>query len=432
MFFILRVIIYYDGPVFQSPRILGYSHYMGEKLPPRSQSALIYILPALMDMALSLVLFVGTVRAVRICGVATQAAAVLAVWSVVYVASCPLIGRLANVGNARCFILTGCGLFALATGLLAITNGFAMMLVLIGVCGVAAALFFLSFQIFMKETDASGGHSIAYSTGLYTFAWSTGFACGPFVAGFLMQLGTPATVGSEGPGWRYALLFGTGICLLMPFILAHAYRNHSRHVDTCGYVPPIAATGVYDVMPDRAWLGWIGAGAGFAALSIIRAVFPVRALDVLHCGESVLGLIFFTLSMTQALLGLALMRSRIWMYQALPVAAFAMAGIVGVLCFGFGEKTFVLLTGAILFGIYSGAFCFCMVFHALIHPKRAGHYIAVNESLVGITGFLAPLIGGAMADVWGFQFPYLAAAGLTLAATAIQILIFRTSKNGGV
>lgn len=398
---------------------------MAGQTPRRGQAALIYILPALMDMALALVLFVGTVRAVKLGGDATRAAFVLAVWSLVYVVACPLIGRLVTSGNARRFILAGCGLSALTCGLLATATGFAAMLLLVGVCGVAAALFFLPFQVFMKDVDSAGGRSLAYSTGLYTFAWSTGFACGPFVAGFLMQLGAPATAGGEGPGWRYAFLFGAGVCLLMSVVLAVISSGRARRPTAPADTPPLAATSIYGSMPDLAWLGWIGAGTGFVALSIIRAIFPARAMGAMHLAEGTLGTLFFALSMAQALLGLALMRSRFWMYRARPVAAFGMAGIIGILCFGFGENLAVFLTGAVLFGIYTGAFCFYMVFHALAHPNRAGHYVAVNESLVGITGFLAPLVGGAMADAWGFQFPYLAAAGLILAATTFQVWIHR-------
>jgi MFS family permease len=393
-------------------------------------SVLIYVLPALIDMVMALVLFVGTVRAVKLGGGATQAATVLAVWSLVYVVACPLIGRLVTAGNARNFILAGCGLFALSSGLLAAATGFVPMLALIGLCGVAAALFFPPFQVFMKAMDSAGGHSVAYSTGLYTFSWSTGFAFGPFIAGFLMQLGAPVTPGGEGPGWRYAFLFSAAVCLLTPWVLALAARSNRDHQpEARGDAPPSDATRLYESKPDLAWLGWLGAGAGFTALSIIRAVFPVRALGVLHLSESALGSVFFVLSMTQALMGLALMRSRFWMYRAKPVAAFALAGMAGILAFGFGKTSAMFLAGAVLFGIYTGAFCFYMVFHALVHPQRAGRYVSVNESLVGITGFLAPLAGGAMADAWGFQFPYLAAAGVTLAATGIQAWIHADSKG---
>jgi MFS family permease len=93
-----------------------------------------------------------------------------------------------------------------------------------------------------------------------------------------------------------------------------------------------------------------------------------------------------------------------------------------------GRHPAVFLGGAMLFGTYTGAFCFYMVFHSLVHPERAGRYVAVNEALVGITGFLAPLAGGLMADAWGFRWPYLCAAGLMLVATAVQVRVTRAAS----
>jgi len=55
--------------------------------------------------------------------------------------------------------------------------------------------------------------------------------------------------------------------------------------------------------------------------------------------------------------------------------------------------------------------------------------VAVNETVVGLTGFLAPLAGGAMADAWGFRFPYLGTVVLILAATALLIRVHRRKAD---
>jgi MFS family permease len=403
---------------------------MGGQTPGRGRTALIYLLPALMDMVLALVLFVGTVRAAKMEGAATRVAFVLAVWSMIYIVACPLVGRLVTPRNAHRLVLAGCMLLALASGLLAAATGFVAMLILVGVVALSAALFFPPFQIFMKDVDSANGRSVAYSTGLYTFAWSTGFACGPLVSGFLMQNDFRGAGGGKETGWRIAFLFGAAVCLAMSAVLVALLRSRGRTSDRHLGAPENEQTPTavlpYASMPDLAWLGWIGAGAGFIALSVIRSVFPARAVNELKLPAGTLGVIFFGLSMTQALMGLALTRSRFWMYRPGPVAAFGAAGLLGILCFGLGGTPAVFLIAAVLFGIYSGAFCFYMVFHALVHPNRASHYVAVNETMVGLTGFLAPLAGGAMADAWGFRFPYLVLAGITLVATAIQIWVHRS------
>jgi hypothetical protein len=145
-----------------------------------------------------------------------------------------------------------------------------------------------------------------------------------------------------------------------------------------------------------------------------------------------LGTIFFILGITQALVGLAMMRSRFWMYRALPLSAFATSGVIGLLCFAFGTTATVLVAGAVLFGVFSGSFSFAMVFHALVHPRNAGRYVAVNESLVGVTGFLAPLLAGAMADTWGFPVASVATAALVLSMAVTQVLVTRTAGKPAV
>ena len=108
------------------------------------------------------------------------------------------------------------------------------------------------------------------------------------------------------------------------------------------------------------------------------------------------------------------------MYRPLPLAVFLLAGLSGIVCFGVGERVPLLLLGAILFGVFSGSLYFFMVFHALVHPSRAGQYVAVNESIVGIAGVLAPLSAGIGVDTLGYQSPYIASAGLLIAVMAFQ------------
>ncbi|MDD5705593.1 MAG: MFS transporter [Kiritimatiellae bacterium] len=390
------------------------------------QATLIYVMPALMDLSLALLLFVCSVRAARLSGSAAQVASVPAAWSVVYVVVCPLVGRLMSPRNAHRLVLAGCLLSALVCGLLALATDFPAMLAFVGLGGVSAAMFFPPFQLFMKDLDTAGGRTLAYSTGLYTFAWSTGFACGPFAAGFLMHFGATNAAGGEGPGWRYALLFGAAVGLALSALFAAFLRSRNRRTQQAGAATPApAATLPGESPPDLAWLGWLAAIVLFSSLSIIRSALPARGVSELHLPESTLGTILFALSMTQALTGLALVRGGQWMYRARPVAAGCAAGLVGLLCFGLGDTPAIFLIGAVSFGIYSGAFSFYMVYHALAHPEHAGRYVAVNESIVGVTGFVAPLIAGFMADAWGFTYPYLAVAALVLAAMAVQVAVHR-------
>ncbi len=118
---------------------------MNNPMVQRRQAALIYLFPALQDLVVALIFFVGSVRAARWGGGATKVALVAAAWSVVYVCACPVIGRLVTARNAHRLALSGCLLLTLVSGLLAVVDGFEAMLVLVGVSGLATALFhFLS------------------------------------------------------------------------------------------------------------------------------------------------------------------------------------------------------------------------------------------------------------------------------------------------
>jgi MFS family permease len=308
-----------------------------------------------------------------------------------------------------------------------VVPGKAGIYVLCAFTGISAALFFPPFQIFMKAVDTVGEKPVTYSTGLYTFAWSLGLSLGPFVAGYLMETGTATTPGGETSGWRYAYVFI--ICTALLTAIGIQFLQHLAHPaetpvrQTPSAPSPGPSSFDYSRMPDLAWLGWIGAGVGVIVISIIRGVFPSRAVTGLHMADSTQGTIFFLLSLTQALTGLALCLSRFWMYRPLAVAAFGLVGMAGTLCFGFGTTTPVLYLAAMLFGVYSGGFFFYLVFHALAHPVKSAHYVAINESVVGIGGIIGPVLGGLLADRFGFGVSCLSGVGLVAVVTLFQMAV---------
>jgi MFS family permease len=146
---------------------------------------------------------------------------------------------------------------------------------------------------------------------------------------------------------------------------------------------------------------------------------------VLGLSAGLQGTLFFLLSLTQAFVGLACCRSRLWMYRAGPVLASGAAGIAGCLCLGYATTLPVLALGAVLIGCYAGTFFFYLVFHALAHPSRSAQYVSVNESLVGVGGIIGPVLGGVIADRAGFGPAYATAAVVLLATIAVQTVAHR-------
>ena len=412
------------------------------RMSRKQLSILIYLLPALADLVVAQFIFINAVRLSQQGASATIVANTLTVWSLVYLLSCPVIGRVVSEANAARLMLIAMSSLTVISLLFTVIPNVTGVYILMALAGLAAALFFLPFQVFMKAVDGANQKPLTYSTGLYTFAWSMGFAVGPFVSGLLMELGTPAT-GGGNLGWKYACYFAAGISALtwLLILLLRGLARRSPATDSLQQKYPSPHDGSagtphptegadYSHAPDLAWLGWVCAGVGVIIITYVRAVFPVRGETSLHLTQSFQGVLFFLISMAQGWTGLALIRSRFWMYRPSALTAFGILGVTGTLVFGFGQSPWLLCAGAILFGIYSGSFFSYLVFHALIHPRRSSLYVAVNETVVGICSMLGAVLGGTIADRFGFGPLYASGATMIFLVLILQGIIHRRRPVG--
>jgi predicted MFS family arabinose efflux permease len=184
----------------------------------------------------------------------------------------------------------------------------------------------------------------------------------------------------------------------------------------------------YSGMPDLAWLGWLCSGIGCLAVTVLRSYLPSSA-TVMGISRAEQGILLALISGSQALTGLALCRGRLWMYKALPVSLFGACGVSALFAFGFSSEFLPLALSSLLFGIYSGAFFFYLVFHALVHPEHSTRYVAINESVVGFTCMLGPLFAGFLAAGLTIAAPYWISALLVFVIVVFQALATRHSMR---
>ena len=78
---------------------------------------------------------------------------------------------------------------------------------------------------------------------------------------------------------------------------------------------------------------------------------------------------------------------------------------------------------AFLLGLCSGFVFVYIAFHAMVHPERAGTYIGINEAIVGLTGILGPLAGGAIAVATGHATAFLVLAAAYAVALVVQTIV---------
>jgi MFS family permease len=289
------------------------------------------------------------------------------------------------------------------------------------IVGMGSAFFFCSFQVFMKASDKDVHAGVARSTAIYGFAWSCGIASGPFIASFIWGY-----LFSEN-GWKYCYWISIAFVLCV----AAATWPLKRYIERLHELPskpetPQARPKVdYSKLPDLVWLGWLTAGIGCLAVSVIRSLFPYKA-GILNVSKQELGYIMALVSYSQGFFSLLLIKSRYWMYKILPIMLFSLCGVVAMTLFWYGTSTWTFYAGAFIFGIYSSAFFFYLVFHSLVHPEKSGKYVAWNEVVVGVTGIAAPMVGGYLIDLTGNQnLPFIIAAILIVSVIAVQVLTLR-------
>jgi ACDE family multidrug resistance protein len=398
---------------------------------------LIYLFPAVADVILAATMFVCSNRLADAGQSRTEVAMVFAAWAAVYIVSNQILARLVTSRNAAAMMIVANLLFVVTAGTFVLIENVLAIYATMGVLAVATALFFLPFQVFMKAVEPDQHQGVVRSVAIYTFSWSLGFACGPFIAGFIYQW----------LGWQWCFAFTALLSLLTAFgiqlLKHHAKHHHSEAIAPSQRDPNQSRCNIeavnYHTMPDLAWLGWVVCGIGclgvYSFLSLLPSVGVVFAIP-----KSQIGSIISSLYVVQALVGLSLLRGRMWMFRPWPVVGFAVFGLISLVGFSVSLlpvvdgievltvplRTLGLYASVACYGVFSGSFFFGLVFHSLVHPRRSARYVAVNETVIGICGVVGPIMAGTLADSFGFAaFP----AVLTAMIASVTILQFIVLKR---
>lgn len=366
---------------------------------------MIYLFPLLIDMILSTLFFVCCLRMAESGASALAVSMVCTAWALTYSITSFFSGKVVTLGNAVHFAAASCFALAVLSGLFIVIPALQLQYVFMVVSGVAIAFFFTPFQVFMKAVMGQTSCGLGASIGLYTAAWSSGLALGPFVSGYLWQ----------SFNWQSCHLVNALLALSCAFGL-YLLKNYasSTPVLTAGREPYN-----YSRQPDFALIGWICGGICCLVVALLRGVYPTLA-TTLAVSKSDQGIMFAIMFGTQAATGLALCAFRLWMYHRLPIVIMSLAGMSGLLLFALGKNATAFFAAALLVGIYSGMSSCYIVFHALVHPSRSTRNVSINEAVVGLAGIIGPMAGGWLADLSGLASPFLISALLVGVAIAIQ------------
>ena len=230
-----------------------------------------------------------------------------------YMATSLLAGLVLTRRNARGLLLASTvGITAMGIVCLLLTS-FAPQMACQALLFVSMALFFNSFQTFMRGETVPGG--LALTVGRYTLAWSAGSAAGFLSSGSLYRLGEPALCGMT-------LLVGA---VILATLLRHPSRPHTlasadEHVEE-------AAPGARAVNPRYVVVGWC---LIFTAMFVQR---PLLSLWPAACARTAIlpflpGLVLSLHMLVQGVWGYRVAAFAAWRYRRTPLVVLHLAGAV--------------------------------------------------------------------------------------------------------
>jgi MFS family permease len=345
-----------------------------------SRNAVIYVFPFALDIAVALLLFVGR-HSLASRGLGPEAVgSILLCFGGGYLVASLFMRRIVHPRLARVQMLGA--LAALAAICLLLPRVESVWLTQVAFCAVpfSTSLFFNAFQAYMLGVAQDTAKPLAAMAGHYTFAWSLGYALGPFASGW-------ARAWCDWGSIYYlaaAIAVAVGLLVLW-FRPARQEEARSDSVSAPSSSPPSPGS-----LIGPSWLGVALAWIGWTAVS---TWWPVQAA-ILGYSAAAKGEVEFAFALSQSLGALALVYAGAWHHRPALLPLFGLAGVLGLVVLALAGSPVGFGLGAVLYGVYtSSAFCL-MVYHSMLEPERAVARVAVNETVVGFSFLAGPVVAG--------------------------------------
>lgn len=356
---------------------------MSRQLQEVAVRFLINSCPALMDWLAFLISFAVLYRAGQEHLTLNQCAWLAGISSLTYMLTSFGIGLSLSRRNASRLMLISIIFTVLSIVLCLFTGQFKIMLGGMGMLGISTAIFFNSFQAFMRGESPPG--SLMKTVGLYTFSWSLGAGMGLISSGFFYNFGVGALA---------IISVVIGFIIIIP-VLIHQPRSltalsSEEHVEQG---PP-------DARPVNAryvWVGWI---IMFTAMFVQRPLtgfYPsLSAAD--GVSPFMASLPLFLNYAVQALAGGAMIGWRRLLYRRLPLVITHVLAAILYLVVWQWPTLVVCLPAFGMLGVYFGFAYFASVYYSCNSGNRALN-VGINECLVGMAA-----LAGLFVSEWWMKF----------------------------
>lgn len=383
-----------------------------------SRNAVIYVFPFALDIAVALLLFVGR-HSLASRGLGPEVVgAVLFCFGGGYLVASLFMRRIVRPRLARVQMLGA--LAALAAICLLMPRVEAVWITLVAFCAVpfSTSLFFNAFQAYMLGVAHDTAKPLAATVGHYTFAWSLGYALGPFASGWARAW----------CDWAQIYYLAAAIAVLVGLLVLW-FRPAPREETRPG--PPPAPPSSSASRGSLVVPSWIGVALAWIGWTAVSTWWPVQAAG-LGYSAAVKGAVEFAFALSQSLGALALVHAGAWHHRPALLPGFGLIGVVGLVVLASTGTPVGFGLGAVLYGVYtSSAFSF-MVYHSMFDPERAVARVAVNETVVGFSFLAGPVVAGlVIGPGQAVETGYGRLALLLLLGIAVQYWSARQRAHGG-
>jgi len=371
---------------------------------------LIYIYPLLINMVVGIFMFVGPMRATEQNASLSLISIMITNYGVGYILFSLFMGKIVKPHLAKRMIIIGASFIALLAVVLGFVKSTLVVVIIYTIIPAGTSLFFNSFQAYMKEVQQAAAKPLAESVISYISSLTIGFAIGPFICGWIRELGS----------WSASYFFAAAACLIV-VIMATRFKPKSvapvkEYVDT-----------TFGNKPDLAVSGWAGAFVNIIITSLFLTIFPKQS-GLMELRPYVKGLVVFLMNITQASWVLLYVRRHNWLFNYRIAPFLSFIAVAGLLMLFFATNTLMVYSGAIFLGIIACTLSFSAVFHCLTHPVHSVRNIAINEVAVGTGFLLGPQLIRLTPGANGFMFSYIIAIIMVLILIVFQYFYIKLKK----
>jgi len=354
-----------------------------------------------MDIVVSQLLFVGRHSLASRGASEAVVGSIPLIYGAGYFLAGPLMRAVIRPHLAKLQMLAAIGLISGLSLLLAQSSTLRTNQILFFFLPFGVSFFFNAFQAFMLGDSNRSARPLHITVALYTFAWSLGFAIGPFVSGITTDLFS----------WSSNYYLAAVFSLLIALLIA-GFRPERRNRVEPDHGKPSRREGPPFHIP-----GWMGVVIGLIAWLTIATYWPVIAAQN-RISPVTRGLVEFAFALSQGFGAFAMILLGRWQHRIIALPAFGMFGVTALLLFGNSTGPALYLIGASVMGLFTAGTFLFSVYHCMYDSRKAAKRVAVNEMMVGLGFLIGP---GIAALLHSEDKPFTQA--FTLAATLIAGLV---------